>query len=1034
MVVADRLCTFLIDYAKDGKAVSVNANDLKQRLMSNDESVKIEAMKQLLTALAGGERLPQLLMPVIQYIVPSQNHTLKKLALLYWEVSDKKGPNGNLLAEMILVINFLRMDLNSPNEYVRGATLRLLSKIRSAEILEDLVSSVAQNLEHRHSYVRRNAVLAVHSIYKAFPFLMPDAPEHIEKFLGSESDASARRNAFYMLFDTAPDRAVTYLVGLQEDLLAQGEMMQLVLVDAMRRFCRAGHPQKPVLFKMLFKLLQSETPAVMYQCAATIMSLSGSPTAVRAVASAFARLLAKESDTNVRLIVLDRLREIRDRHPHVLEDFIMDILTAVETPSADVRRKALDIALGLVSQRNAEEVVLFLRKQIVRALAPDGERSPEFCKLLIDAVHSCVVRFPETADAVVNVLMDFLAEPTMASLPNAGSGLGVASPAVEVVLFVRELMELFPAHREQLLAKLREMFADVSSGRVLRTALWILGDYADNLHAVMAAYECIVHALGSMPLDAAVGSSLTLGLKSSRDDDASSVHSMQSQGTQSTFATSASAAVSARINADGTYATQSAVVGPSSRAPENALHLRRLLRGGDYYLATVLASTLTKLCYRVHTLHHDDAVKQQVQTDVMMVLASLLRLGRQSHSLELNASSAPSLSVTAAPSHNSLASTAGTKKTVTVMDEDSFERIALCMTFVHDIRPEYSLVILQKSRDVFAQLIANQKAERDRARENAARELDAPVPVDQPLTFRLLRPQRGGDIVEMDDDAELERAVGMEEKEGTDGKVVGTEAFMARLRRITQLTGFSDPVYAEAYVSIHQYDIIVDVTIVNQTNDTLDNVVLELQTMGDLRLCEKPQVVQLAAFEKRTVRASIKVSSTDNGSIFGSILYDQPGTTGPAGGEKERRAVVLSDIHIDIMEYIKPSRCSDVQFRAMWAEFEWENKVPINTEFADLSAFLAHISRVTNMQCLTDDAASDPECPFLSANLYARSTFGEDALANVSVERVGESRVVGYVRIRSKTQGIALSLGDRITTMQRPTITSTSAPAAVAAQ
>jgi coatomer subunit beta len=190
----------------------------------------------------------------------------------------------------------------------------------------------------------------------------------------------------------------------------------------------------------------------------------------------------------------------------------------------------------------------------------------------------------------------------------------------------------------------------------------------------------------------------------------------------------------------------------------------------------------------------------------------------------------------------------------------------------------------------------------------------------------------------------------------------------------------------------------------------------------------------LAAFEKRTVRASIKVSSTDNGSIFGSILYDQPGTTGPAGGEKERRAVVLSDIHIDIMEYIKPSRCSDVQFRAMWAEFEWENKVPINTEFADLSAFLAHISRVTNMQCLTDDAASDPECPFLSANLYARSTFGEDALANVSVERVGESRVVGYVRIRSKTQGIALSLGDRITTMQRPTITSTSAPAAVAAQ
>lgn len=37
--------------------------------------------------------------------------------------------------------------------------------------------------------------------------------------------------------------------------------------------------------------------------------------------------------------------------------------------------------------------------------------------------------------------------------------------------------------------------------------------------------------------------------------------------------------------------------------------------------------------------------------------------------------------------------------------------------------------------------------------------------------------------------------------------------------------------------------------------------------------------------------------------------------------------VVLNDIHIDIMDYIVPASCADVQFRSMWAEFEWENKV-----------------------------------------------------------------------------------------------------------
>ena len=40
---------------------------------------------------------------------------------------------------------------------------------------------------------------------------------------------------------------------------------------------------------------------------------------------------------------------------------------------------------------------------------------------------------------------------------------------------------------------------------------------------------------------------------------------------------------------------------------------------------------------------------------------------------------------------------------------------------------------------------------------------------------------------------------------------------------------------------------------------------------------------------------------------------------------------------------------------------------------------------------------------------------GEDALANLSIEKTDAGAIVGHVRIRAKTQGIALSLGDRIT-------------------
>lgn len=91
------------------------------------------------------------------------------------------------------------------------------------------------------------------------------------------------------------------------------------------------------------------------------------------------------------------------------------------------------------------------------------------------------------------------------------------------------------------------------------------------------------------------------------------------------------------------------------------------------------------------------------------------------------------------------------------------------------------------------------------------------------------------------------------------------------LLQVTQLTGFSDPVYAEAYVHINQYDIVLDVLIVNQTADTLQNCTLELATLGDLKLVEKPQPVVLAPHDFCNIKANVKVASTENGFIFGNI-------------------------------------------------------------------------------------------------------------------------------------------------------------------
>ena len=73
-------------------------------------------------------------------------------------------------------------------------------------------------------------------------------------------------------------------------------------------------------------------------------------------------------------------------------------------------------------------------------------------------------------------------------------------------------------------------------------------------------------------------------------------------------------------------------------------------------------------------------------------------------------------------------------------------------------------------------------------------------------------------------------------------------------QHLAVLAGFSDPVYAEAYVTVHQYDIVLDVTVINRTAETLQNLCLELATMGDLKLVERPQNYTLGPGAQKSIR------------------------------------------------------------------------------------------------------------------------------------------------------------------------------------
>ena len=99
------------------------------------------------------------------------------------------------------------------------------------------------------------------------------------------------------------------------------------------------------------------------RCASALVALSSSQTAIKAAATSYTQLLASQSDNNIKLIVLERLQDLRKQHPKVLQGMIMDIIRGLSSANLDIRKKTLDITLSLVVPSNIGEVMQVLKKE-----------------------------------------------------------------------------------------------------------------------------------------------------------------------------------------------------------------------------------------------------------------------------------------------------------------------------------------------------------------------------------------------------------------------------------------------------------------------------------------------------------------------------------------------------------------------------------------------------------------------------------------------------------------------------------------------
>ncbi|KAM0892462.1 hypothetical protein ACQ4PT_025758 [Festuca glaucescens] len=847
-------CTLLVHFDKGSPDV---VEKFMVDLQGSDVAAKIAAMKLVIMLLLNGNKLPPLLRTLTLYVLPRKEPTFEKLFFLYLEIIDKRdAASGEVCPDIILFVKYFRYNLEKRNEYVRAITLRLLCRFREPELLHPLLPCIIANLEHEQDFVRRHALSAILAIYHLprghMPIPYADMCKLVLRAVAFDQDADVRRTAFILLCDCAQDLAVKYLLDNAPYVAKWPDLLQMAALDLICKVCRSlDHSDEGGYMKIIFSILSNcKTAAVQYKCAGTFLSLSSRPISVQVAAKTYCKLLTSQSDNNVNLIILDRLHELCTSHRYVMANFVMALLHSLAIPNVNIRRKVLDLVLGLLTARNVQEVVLYLKKEVVKMQGIELEKAGEYHQMLVQAIHACAVEHPEVAGSVVYLLVDFLGESNSAI-------------AYDVVLSVREIMETNPMLRESMIQRLFSAFGQIQESFVCSRALWMLAEYSFSAYEVESAISTIKQSIGNL-------SFYTVSEERESTDTSKPAHPMMNS---CTACSKRSTVLADDACATHNFATNAAISAPVAHGLlASKQYLRSLVVSGDFHLAAVVACTLTKLVLRLE-----------------------------------------------------------------------------------EVQPSKVEVWLLSFRQSFAKMLAEKM------------KIKAPISIAQPddlIDFYHLK-RRALNQRELDDDyRDYLKAATVDVTKGADGA--------NRLNRLVQLTGFSDPAYAEAYVMVNQYyNAVVDVTVINRTNEALQNLCLEFVTEGkNVIITDRSENYTLAPQESKQIQVNIEITRANSAVILGHIVYET-------------------------------------------SDGKEHSELKVNTVLQDERKFLNHIIKSTNMTCLTPPWALDGDCGFIAANLYAKSVFGEDVLMNICVEKQADGKLNGCISIKGNVEGMVLSLGER---------------------
>jgi len=289
-----------------------------------------------------------------------------------------------------LITNYLRIDMNSSNQFITGLALCTLGSIASADMSRDLAPDIEKLLKSSNAYIRKKAALCAFRIIKKVPELM-EVYIPVTRQLLSEKNHGVLITGIVLINEMAersPDtlqhykRIVPNLVRILKNLIMSGyspehdvsgisdPFLQIKILRLLRILGKGDASASETMNDILAQVAtNTETSknvgnAILYETVLSIMDID-SESGLRVLAVNILGRFLLNSDKNIRYVALNTLLKTVNVDNSAVQRHRATILECLKDADVTIKKRAMELCFALINSTNIKsmmkELLVFLK-------------------------------------------------------------------------------------------------------------------------------------------------------------------------------------------------------------------------------------------------------------------------------------------------------------------------------------------------------------------------------------------------------------------------------------------------------------------------------------------------------------------------------------------------------------------------------------------------------------------------------------------------------------------------------------------------